>query len=87
MSSGESAFSKLALIDYLKIVSLDRITDYGVSKIARACTRLRYIDLASDSLLTDMSVFELASNCPKLKRIGLVKVRRSSRKQETEIKC
>lgn len=51
-----------------------RITDAAVCKIARSCTRLRYIDLACCPQLTDMSVFEIASNLTKLRRIGLVKI-------------
>ena len=45
-----------------------------MTTLARACTRLRYIDLACCPNLTDLSVFELAANLPRLKRIGLVRV-------------
>ncbi|POW19540.1 hypothetical protein PSHT_04571 [Puccinia striiformis] len=50
------------------------LTDRAVIRVARSCTRLRYIDLACCNNLTDMSVFELAQCLPRLKRIGLVRV-------------
>jgi len=77
---------------YPRPISADgyRITDAAVTKLARSCTRLRYVDLACAwtyavnelhtdmrlgcPLLTNLSVFELSANLPKLRRIGLVKV-------------
>ena len=65
----------LALLSrLLTSTHLCSITDRAVSHLARACTRLRYIDLACCPQLTDVSVFELAANLPKLRRIGLVRV-------------
>ena len=55
-------------------VSVCSITDKSVTALAKACTRLRYVDLACCPNLTDLSVLQLAENLPRLKRIGLVRV-------------
>ena len=44
-----------------------------MTKLAQACTRIRYIDLACCGNLTDLSVLELAA-LPKLRRVGLVRL-------------
>lgn len=52
---------------------LYRLTDRGVTHLAQACPRIRYVDLANCINLTDLAVFEIAA-LSKLRRVGLVRL-------------
>jgi len=54
---------------------VSKITDTGVVRLVRACTRLRSVDVNFCSNLGDLAVLELAT-LPSLRRLSLVQLRK-----------
>ncbi|KAF7332041.1 Carbohydrate esterase family 9 protein [Mycena kentingensis (nom. inval.)] len=62
-------------LDVLLLAHCSEITDNGIVKLARACTKLRCIDVGFCRNLTDMSVFCLAE-LRYIRRLSLVRIHR-----------
>ncbi|KAJ7068445.1 hypothetical protein C8F01DRAFT_1050621 [Mycena amicta] len=62
-------------LDVLLLAHVSEITDSGIVKLARACTKLRCVDVGFCRNLTDLAVFCLAElRC--MRRLSLVRVHR-----------
>eukprot|EP00899_Mesostigma_viride_P018928 jgi/Mesvir1/27036/Mv20735-RA.1 len=53
------------------VVTRTKVTDAGITAIARRCTKLRHLDVQSCSYVTDAGISEVAAHCPRLQHLGV----------------